>query len=328
MPKYLSRTSYTAEGLKGLLKDGGTKRKQTMERLAESLGAGSNAMKTFAIRMTLTVLVAVAACLFFSVISNAIADDKATQFADHFLKKTPAPDLVGGITLEWAMKIQADYVALISKEYGPPIGYKAGLTNVAVQERFGVSHPLRGTLLEKMMFPPPFGEVEAFYTSGGTSTLPHTYHGRIQHLDYKTIRYPGHCIKFKAMIDLDFTSEMPIKINGKNFSRRKLFEELLQAPLTYQSEDVVLIRITAQGQKNSQSIKIGYQAIEYPDKENNLTAMMRTTAFPAALTLEMLTDGRIAEHGVLRQEQAIPPDEYIKELEKRNIKFDISEEKK
>ena len=36
--KYLSRTSYTAEGLKGLLKDGGTKRKQAMERLAESLG--------------------------------------------------------------------------------------------------------------------------------------------------------------------------------------------------------------------------------------------------------------------------------------------------
>lgn len=38
MPKYLSRTSYTAEGLEGLLKDGGTKRKQAMARLAESLG--------------------------------------------------------------------------------------------------------------------------------------------------------------------------------------------------------------------------------------------------------------------------------------------------
>ena len=38
MPKYLSRTSYTAEGLKGLLKEGGTKRKQAMARLAESLG--------------------------------------------------------------------------------------------------------------------------------------------------------------------------------------------------------------------------------------------------------------------------------------------------
>ena len=38
MPKYLTRASYTPEGLKGLLKDGGTKRRQAMERLAESLG--------------------------------------------------------------------------------------------------------------------------------------------------------------------------------------------------------------------------------------------------------------------------------------------------
>ena len=38
MPKYLSRTSYTADGLKGLFKDGGTKRKEAMKGLAESLG--------------------------------------------------------------------------------------------------------------------------------------------------------------------------------------------------------------------------------------------------------------------------------------------------
>lgn len=37
MPKYLSRTSSIAEGLKGLLKDGGTKRKQAMEQMAKSL---------------------------------------------------------------------------------------------------------------------------------------------------------------------------------------------------------------------------------------------------------------------------------------------------
>ena len=64
-------------------------------------------MKIFTFRMTLTVLVAVAACLFFSVISNAEADDAAAQFADHFLNKKPAPDVAGVTTLEGAMKIQA-----------------------------------------------------------------------------------------------------------------------------------------------------------------------------------------------------------------------------
>ena len=38
MPKYLAHVSYTTEGLKGLLKDGGTKRREVVVKLAESLG--------------------------------------------------------------------------------------------------------------------------------------------------------------------------------------------------------------------------------------------------------------------------------------------------
>jgi saccharopine dehydrogenase-like NADP-dependent oxidoreductase len=51
--------------------------------------------------------------------------------------------------------------------------------------------------------------------------------------------------------------------------------------------------------------------------------MMRTTAFPAILTLEMLVDGRIRDRGVLRQELSIPPDIFLEELEKRNIHFEV-----
>jgi saccharopine dehydrogenase-like NADP-dependent oxidoreductase len=53
--------------------------------------------------------------------------------------------------------------------------------------------------------------------------------------------------------------------------------------------------------------------------------MMRTTAFPAIITLEMLVDERIKDKGVLRQELAIPPDLFLQELEKRNIKFEITD---
>ena len=38
MPKYLAHASYTTEGLKGLLKDGGSKRREVVEQLAKSLG--------------------------------------------------------------------------------------------------------------------------------------------------------------------------------------------------------------------------------------------------------------------------------------------------
>ena len=43
MPKYLARVSYTKEGLKGLLKDGGSKRREVVEQLAKSLGGSLEA---------------------------------------------------------------------------------------------------------------------------------------------------------------------------------------------------------------------------------------------------------------------------------------------
>ena len=66
------------------------------------------------------------------------------------------------------------------------------------------------TELEELEFPEPFGKMEAFQTSGGTSTLPDTFLGSVRELDYKTIRYPGHCAKFKTMIDLGLCCSEPI----------------------------------------------------------------------------------------------------------------------
>ncbi len=44
------------------------------------------------------------------------------------------------------------FVAALAAQQGAKVvGYKAGLTTAAIQQRFGVSHPLRGTLLDKMM---------------------------------------------------------------------------------------------------------------------------------------------------------------------------------
>ena len=101
---------------------------------------------------------------------------------------------------------------------------------------------------------------------------------------------------------------------------RDVFEALLSGVLTYEGDDVVLIQILTAGSKAGKSVTKTYQAVEY-GAENGLTAMMRTTAFPAAITLEMLVDGGIEGKGVLRQEQAIPTDRFMLELEKRNICF-------
>jgi uncharacterized protein with GYD domain len=51
MPKYLFEADYTAEGTKGLLKDGGSKRRAEVEKAVESLGGKVEAFYyTFGIR--------------------------------------------------------------------------------------------------------------------------------------------------------------------------------------------------------------------------------------------------------------------------------------
>ncbi len=178
------------------------------------------------------------------------------------------------------------------------------------------------TECEELEFPSPFGLLEAFYTSGGTSTLPKTYESKINHLDYKTIRYPGHCHIFKAMLDLGFADETDFTYKNIVCTKRELFEKMLVQPLSYDSEDAVLIRVTAIGYKAGSHKIIQYQCIDYQDHNTGLTAMMRTTAFPAAIILQMLIRGDITNQGVLRQELMVPSGKFIKELEKRKIFFD------
>ncbi len=81
----------------------------------------------------------------------ALAAGEGAKLAEMYLKKLPAPALEPAPSLEQAMKIQAEYVAAIMPAYGRVVGYKAGLTNPNVQKVFGVSAPVRGTLLEKMI---------------------------------------------------------------------------------------------------------------------------------------------------------------------------------
>ncbi|MGH9947518.1 MAG: saccharopine dehydrogenase C-terminal domain-containing protein, partial [Pyrinomonadaceae bacterium] len=103
------------------------------------------------------------------------------------------------------------------------------------------------TELESLSFD-GFPPLEAFQTSGGTSTLPDTFLGKIKELDYKTIRYAGHCEKFKTMIDLGLCSSDEIALSeprlvgvATGFRPRKIFGELLTKNLPADGPDYVLV---------------------------------------------------------------------------------------
>jgi lysine 6-dehydrogenase len=175
------------------------------------------------------------------------------------------------------------------------------------------------TEVESLEFPPPFGTMEAFQTSGGTSTLVETY-GHVRELDYKTIRYPGHCEKFKMMIDLGLCSSEPLTVDGATVKPRRVLGDLLVKNLPHDEPDVVLVRVEFAGGGKT----LRYDIIDRYDPATGLSAMMRTTAFPASIVALMMARGQTTTRGAQPQERCIPPDLFMEELAKRAIEVKIT----
>ena len=175
--------------------------------------------------------------------------------------------------------------------------------------------------LEELEFPAPFGKLEAFNTSGGVSTLTRMFKGKIKKLDYKTIRYKGHCEKFKTLLDLGFASAEPIAVGNSVRTARELFEELLRRKLPANGPDVVLMRITISGMIGNSKKTLAYEMIDYYDEKLKMTSMMRTTAFPTSIIAQMVAKGIITARGIVPPEQCVPFEPFMAELKKRNIQI-------
>ncbi len=282
------------------------------------------------------------------------------------------------------------------------------------------------TELESLSFD-GFPPLEAFQTSGGTSTLPDTFLGKIKELDYKTIRYAGHCEKFKTMIDLGLCSSESLEFgvgslepepgtetrrrgdaetpNLKSAPRtpanlsepgavvtgfsaadtetkgqgdtersnptsgsamtgssvtitpRKVFASLLEKHLPADGPDYVLVRLEFVGTRTPSSAskaetrpvgsvrtndeagslvpdsafrdqhsaldRLVYDIVDKQDETTGLSAMMRTTAFPASIIAQMMARGDVLSRGATPQEKAIDPEKFVAELERRNIELQI-----
>ena len=173
--------------------------------------------------------------------------------------------------------------------------------------------------VEALRFPKPFGRLEAFNTSGGSSTLPGTFRGKVKDLDYKTIRYPGHCERFRLLFDLGLCSNEPVEVDGKKTVPRRLLIRQLEETLGFETDDVVLLRVDAVGKRKRKRYRVRYQLVDYADRRTGLTAMMRCTGFPAAVVALMLGRGQAAATGCLPGEKTLPPGRFIRELRQRGI---------
>lgn len=211
----------------------------------------------------------------------------------------------------------------------PPLEYELvfspnGLINEYLEDAIVLDH---GKIVQKksmaevetIEFPEPFGKMEAFITSGGCSSLPATYKDTIQYLDYKTIRYPGHCTKFKTLLDLGFGSTKAVSIDNKMITPRSVLIQMLETYLPRSGQDVVLLKVLSRCKKQNQHVDITYEMIDYFDDKTGFTAMMRTTGFPVSITADLLAKGIIKRSGVFCPEEIVPPKNMIEELKKRDV---------
>ncbi len=182
------------------------------------------------------------------------------------------------------------------------------------------------TDVEEIEFPKPFGKLEAFHASGGISTLPKTYLGKVQHLDYKAVRYPGHCAQMMAIKHLGMMSSDALDVNGSKVVPRRVLQALLEKHLVKDDSDVVLLRVTVTGIKAQKPIQIIWECIDYNEAAEGLTAMMRLTAYPASIVAQMIARGDIKERGVLLQEKSVPAKLFLAELAGRGITLTMVEQ--
>lgn len=165
-----------------------------------------------------------------------------------------------------------------------------------------------------------FGVLEAFYTSGGISTLYQTF-PNVKTLEYKTIRYKGHVEKFKLLADLDFLSkDNAVEVNGQEVSVRDVVREALKKKLELGKKvDAVLLRAIVSGEKSEEQVTYEYEMVVKKDLETGVTAMARATANTASVVAQMIGSGLISERGVFAPESIVPGGAYIEEMAKRGV---------
>ncbi|WP_304413169.1 saccharopine dehydrogenase family protein [Paucisalibacillus sp. EB02] len=167
-----------------------------------------------------------------------------------------------------------------------------------------------------------FGPLEAFHTSGGTSTLSISYPD-IETLEYKTIRYPGHAEKFQLLVDLNLTrNDYEIELRGQKIKPREVFLKVLDPIVELgDRDDAVLLRVVVSGVKDGEETTYQYEMATFKDREHNVTAMARATANTISVVAQMIGNGTIAKKGVYPPEQSVPGDVYINEMAKRGVQI-------
>ncbi len=134
---------------------------------------------------------------------------------------------------------------------------------------------------------------EAFNTSGGLGTLAETYAGRVKNMNYKTLRYPGHCEKMRFLMD-----DLRLQFDRETLAR------ILENSIPKTMQDVVLIFVSVSGRRKGILFEENYVKKLYPRRIEGVlwSAIQVTTASAACAVMDMVLQKEVAASGFVTQE--------------------------
>src|SRR5690349_18503637 len=180
-----------------------------------------------------------------------------------------------------------------------------------------------------------FSPLVAFHTSGGTSTLPETFEGRVGECFEKTLRYPGHYDLLCELKELGLFSSEKMKFGTAEISPRAMMSKIFEGKFASKGPDVCIMRLEAHESVNRAGVRgllggrlkgrvASFTMVDHYDPKTDMSAMMRTTAFPASIVVQMLVSGAITQRGAILQERDVPAELFLEEMAGRGIKVEYT----
>lgn len=178
-------------------------------------------------------------------------------------------------------------------------------------------------------FPP----LMAFHTSGGTSTLPESFEGKVGECFEKTLRYPRHYDLLCELKELGMFSSEKMRVNGTEITPRQVMSKIFEGKFASKGPDVCIMRLEAHESVRAPGVRglLGgrlkghvarFTMVDRYDPKTDMSAMMRTTAFPASIVVQMLASGAIGKRGGVLQERDVPADIFLEEMGRRGIRIE------
>ena len=234
------------------------------------------------------------------------------------------------------------YVGGLPEKPMPPFHYQLvfsveGLINEYV-EPARILRKGKLTTIEPLTEPGPFhmegfAPLVAFQTSGGTSTLPETFEGRVGECFEKTLRYPGHYDLLCELKDLGLFSNEKMRVGNVEVAPRALLAKVFEGKFAGKGPERLyhahrgprIHQVSGSSRITRGKLKgriATFTMVDHYDPKSDMSAMMRTTAFPASIVLQMMCMGTVSKRGAVLQERDVPADAFLEEIERRGIKIE------